>query len=240
MIFKPLASSSAGNAYLVADGACRVLLECGISLTRLRKGLDYQVSSLAACLITHEHKDHAGHVDKLVKEGVSVYASPGTCRALGQEGISPFCLPAGRNMGTPFTVGSFTVVPFRTFHDAADPVGFLLRDSRGEVLVFATDTAGLAYRFPGVTILAVEANYDDQIIGMSTAIPEDRKKRVRSSHMEIGRLCQWLRGLDLTDCRELWLLHLSDASSHEDRFVELAEACVPGHVIVRAAKKREV
>lgn len=237
MIFTPIASSSAGNAYLVADGACRVLLECGISFRKLQHGLDYQVSGLAACLVTHEHKDHAGHIAQLIKCGVPVMASPGTCKALEQEGITPFCMPSGRNMGPPFGVGSFTVVPFRTFHDAAEPVGFLLRDSKGETLAFATDTAGLAYRFPGVTILALEANYDDEIISRSTALPEERKKRVRNSHMEINRLCSYLRTLDLEQCRELWLLHLSDSSSHEGRFVDLAERSVPAHVIVRAAAK---
>lgn len=237
MIFKPIASSSAGNAYLVTDGDCSLLLECGISLKRLQKALDYRVSALDGCLLTHEHHDHAGHVGKLVKLGVPILASPGTVKALGQEGITPFCLPAERNMGPPFQVGTFTVVPFRTFHDATEPVGFLLRDSGGEVLVFATDTAGLAYQFPGVNILALEANYDDQIIGCSTAMPEERKKRVRSSHMEIGVLCDFLRGLDLSVCRELWLLHLSDSASNEGRFVVMAEEAVPAYVAVRAAAK---
>lgn len=237
MRFTPIASSSAGNAYLVQDGACSVLLECGINMKRLRQGTSYQVSRLAGCLLTHEHNDHAGHAGKLARLGVQVWASPGTCKALGQEGIIPFCLPAGRNMGPPFQVGTFTVVPFRTFHDAAEPVGYLLRDSGGEVLVFATDTAGLAYQFGKVTILALEANYDDELIALSRAIPEERRKRVRNSHMEINRLCSYLQTLDLSACRELWLLHLSDASSNEGRFVALAEEAVPNHVTVRAARR---
>lgn len=236
MRFTPIASSSAGNAYLVQDGDCALLLECGISMRRLMQGTDVRLSGLSGCLITHEHKDHAGHVARLIRMGVPCWASPGTVRALGQEGITPFCLPAGRNMGPPFQVGSFTVVPFRTFHDAAEPVGYLLRDSRGEVLVFATDTAGLGYRFPGVSVLALEANYQDEIIACSS-MPEERRKRVRSSHMEIGVLCEYLAGLELEQCRELWLLHLSDSSSHEARFIAMAEEAVPAHVIVRAAQR---
>lgn len=139
-------------------------------------------------------------------------------------------------MGLPFRLGPFTVVPFRTFHDAVEPVGYLIAAGRDQ-LVFATDTVGLAYKFPGVTILAVEANYDDEILSRNTRMPESRIKRVRNSHMEINRLCNWLETLDLSDCRELWLLHLSDASSHERRFIDLAERAVGPGITVRAAGK---
>ena len=237
MIFKPIASSSAGNAYLVTDGTSRLLLEAGIPFKRLQKALNFTAQTLDGCLITHEHKDHAGHIKGLLACGVSVYASPGTAQALDQEGVTPFLMPEGRNMGPPFCVASFTVVPFRTFHDAAEPVGYLILGVDGERLVFATDTVGLNYRLPGVTILALEANYDDEILSQNTRMPETRKKRVRNSHMEINRLCQYLEGLDLTGCRELWLLHLSDASSNEGRFVDLAERAVGPRIIVRAAQK---
>lgn len=237
MTFEPIASSSAGNAYLVSDGGSRILLECGIPFRRLQQALDYTAQTLDGCLVTHEHKDHAGHVGKLLACGVPVYVSPGTAQALPEEPVTPFLMPPGRNMGPAFRVGTMTVVPFRTFHDAAEPVGFLVRGRDGEELVFATDTAGLAYRFPGVTILAVEANYEEERLARNTRIPDARAKRIRSTHMEIRRLCQYLKELDLTGCRELWLLHLSDASSSEGLFVDLAERAVGPGVVVRAARK---
>ena len=237
MRFEPIASSSHGNAYLVEDAGCRLLLEAGIPFRRLQRALDYRVQQLAACLITHEHKDHAGHVAKVLECGVPVYASPGTARALGLEGLTPFPLPAGGNLGPPFAVGTLTVVPFRVFHDAAEPVGYLLRGSDGEQLAFATDTGGLAYKFPGVQILALEANYDDELLSRCIRLPDTVKQRVRATHMEIGRLCAYLEGLDLSACRELWLLHLSDASSHEGRFVDLVERAVGSGVHVRAAPR---
>ena len=41
----------------------------------------------------------------------------------------------------------------------------------------------------------------------------------------------------LSACRELWLLHLSDACSDEGRFIRAVRGCVPGHVAVRACPK---
>ena len=236
MIFTPIASSSAGNAYLVTEGESCLLLEAGVSFRRIQQATDYQAQRLEGCLITHEHKDHSGHVKKLLENGVRVYASPGTARTLEEQEIIPFPLAEGKNMSPPFRLGPFTVVAFRTFHDAAEPVGYLIA-AGGEQLIFATDTVGLAYRFPGVTILAVEANYDDEILSRNTGLPESRIKRVRNSHMEINRLCQWLEGLDLSHCKELWLLHLSDASSNESRFIDLAERAVGPGIAVRAAGK---
>lgn len=237
MIFRPIASSSAGNAYLVEDGGSRILLECGIPFRRLQKALDYTAQELDGCLITHEHKDHAGHIEHLIWCGVPVYASPGTVKVLQKDQVIPFLLPEGRNMGPAFRVGSFTVVPFRTFHDAAEPVGYLLRGGDGEELVFATDTVGLAYKFPAATIFALEANYEEERLARNPHIPEARAKRVRSTHMEIGRLCRYLKTLDLSGCREVWLLHLSNASSNEGLFVDLVSRVTGPHVSVRAAPK---
>lgn len=239
MRFFPIASSSHGNAYLVESGRSRVLLECGIPWKRLQAALDYRAPELDGCLLTHEHKDHAGHVDKLLACGVPVYASPGTVEALaldGVEGVLPLLLPRGRNLGPAFRLGGLTVVPFRTFHDAAEPVGYLLRDGEEE-LVFATDTVGLAYRFPDVTILALEANFEEERLARCTRLPEAVSKRIRSTHMEIRRLCGYLQSLDLTRCREVWLLHLSDSSSSEGLFVDLVERAVGPGIAVRAAKR---
>lgn len=237
MIFKPIASSSQGNAYLVSDGDSRILLDCGVPFKRLQAALDYAVHELDGCLLTHEHKDHAGHVDKLLKRGVDVYATPGTINALELEDIHPLLMLPGNDLGAPLKLGGFVVVPFRTFHDAAEPVGYLIRGRDGEKLVFATDTVGLAYRFPGVSIFAIEANYKEDILGRNTRMPESVVKRVRNSHMEIDRLCDFLRSQDLSDCHEVWLLHLSDASSNEGLFVDLVERAVGPDIVVRAAAK---
>ena len=63
--------------------------------------------------------------------------------------------------------------------------------------------------------------------------------RITNSHMELSRLCGWLSSLDLSQCRELYLLHLSDSCSNEGRFVDEVERCVPKHVRVTACPKQK-
>lgn len=229
MTFTSIASSSKGNCYLAGDGETAILLECGLPFRRIKQALGFDLSGVGACLVSHEHKDHARSVMELLKAGVPVFASQGTAQTLGCGLIAP---AADR---VQFRVGSLEILPFATFHDGAEPLGFLIYSRRdGERLAFATDTVNLAYRFPGVNLLAVEANYDKDILARCSKMPDKVKDRVKNSHMEIGTLCRYLQTLDLSQCRTVFLLHLSAAASDEGDFVRRAQRAVPDHVQVIA------
>lgn len=233
MTFTSLASSSRGNCYVVSDGETAILLECGISFRRIKKGLSFDLSNIRACLVSHEHKDHAKSVKDVIKSGVEVFASEGTADALGCDLITAV---ADRIQ---FQVGSLEIMPFATFHDAAEPLGFLIYSrTDGERLVFATDTVNLGYRFPGVNHLALEANYDKDILARCERMPEKVRHRVTNSHMEIGMLCQYLRTLDLSTCRTIYLLHLSNAASNEGNFIDRVRQAVPPNVQVIACAEQ--
>lgn len=233
MKFEALASSSHGNAYIVSDRDTRILLECGVSHKKLQKLSGFSLSEFKACLVSHEHKDHAKSVEELISRGMDVYMSPGTSEALGYTDLAKLI----ENMEQ-FNVGSFDIVPFTTFHDAKEPLGFLIKSrADGDVLAFATDTVNLRYQFPGLNILAIEANYDKDILARCEKLPEKIRHRIENSHMEIDTLCDYLRSLDLSVCREIHLLHLSDATSHEEKFINKVKKAVPEGIKVTACKK---
>ena len=232
MKFKALASSSSGNAYIVSDKDTRILLECGVSHQKLQKLSGFRLSEFQACLVSHEHKDHAKAVADLVSRGMAVYMSPGTADALETDAVNLI-----EHMEQ-FNVGSLDIVPFTTFHDAAEPLGFLIKSRvDGDVLAFATDTVNLRYKFPGLNILAIEANYDKHILERCERMPEKVRYRITNSHMEIDTLCDYLRSLDLSQCREIHLLHLSDATSHEGHFLNKVARAVPKGIEITACEK---
>lgn len=227
MTFTSLASSSRGNCYVASDGETAILLECGISFRRIKKELGFDLSTIRGCLVSHEHKDHAKSVMDMIKSGIEVFASEGTAEALDCALITPV------EAGAQFRVGSLEIMPFRTWHDAKEPLGFLIYSRQdGERLVFATDTVNLGHTFPGVNLLALEANYDKDILDRCERMPEKVRHRVTNSHMEIQTLCRYLRTLDLSECRALYLLHLSNAASSEGYFIERVRQVVPQHVQV--------
>ena len=232
MRFEALASSSSGNAYIVSDQDTRILLECGVSHNKLQKLSGFKLSEFQACLVSHEHKDHAKAVADLISRGMDVYMSQGTAEALETDGVKLI------ESMEQFNVGSLDIVPFTTFHDAAEPLGFLVKSRvDGDVLAFATDTVNLRYKFPGLNILAIEANYDKQILERCERIPEKVRYRITNAHMEIDTLCDYLRSLDLSECREIHLLHLSDATSHEGHFINKVARAVPRGIEITACKK---
>ena len=232
MKFEALASSSAGNAYIVNDGETRILLECGITHKKLLKLSGFSLSEFKACLVSHEHKDHAKCVDELISRGMDVYMSYGTATALEVEEAN--LIEAMEQ----FNVGSLDIVPFSTFHDAREPLGFLIKSRvDGDVLAFATDTVNLRYKFPGLNILAIEANYDKVVLERCEKLPDKVRHRIEKSHMEIGTLCEYLRELDLSKCREIHLLHLSDATSREAEFISKVASSVPRGIKITACGK---
>ena len=233
MKFESLASSSHGNAYIVSDSDTHILLECGVSHKQLQKLSGFSLSEFRACLVSHEHKDHAKSVAELLSRGMEVYMSPGTAEALDAEGFVKLIEHMEQ-----FNVGSFDIVPFTTFHDAAEPLGFLIKSRvDGDVLAFATDTVNLRYKFPGLNILAIEANYESCVLERSEKMPEKVRHRITNSHMEIDTLCDYLRSLDLSECREIHLLHLSDSTSREEKFIDKVARVVPRGIKITACKK---
>ena len=233
MKFESLASSSAGNAYVVSDRDTRILLECGVSHKKLQKLSGFTLADFKGCLVSHEHKDHAKSVDELILRGMDIYMSAGTAEVL-EKTDTVHLIEAMEQ----FNVGTLDIVPFSVFHDSKEPLGFLIKSRvDGDVLAFATDTVNLRYRFPDLNILAIEANYDKVILAQCEKLPDKVRHRIENSHMEIDALCDYLRSLDLSVCREIHLLHLSDATSHEEKFINKVKKAVPEGIKVTACKK---
>ncbi len=230
MTFTSIASSSHGNCYVLYDSQTKLLLECGISIKRIRRHVD--LSNVRACLLSHEHKDHSKAVREILKSGVPVYASQGTADALDCSLISPVA-----HLGQ-FQIGSLDVIPFNVFHDAAEPLGYLVHSRLDEDrLVFATDTVNLNYRFPGVNLLALECNYSAQLLAQCKKLPDKLRKRISNTHMEINTLCNYLQALDLSSCRSVYLLHLSRAASSAGDFVRRVRFSLPPGVEVIACEE---
>ena len=120
-----------------------------------------------------------------------------------------------------FNVGTWTILPFDTQHDAKEPLGFLLANQFGDKLLFATDTYYIKYRFNDLSIIAVECNFSRDILETNVkrgAVPEVLKNRLLTSHFSLENVKEFLRANDLSKVREIWLLHLSDGNSDAERF----------------------
>ena len=232
MEFKSYCSSSAGNLYELTDSAgASILLECGVSHRKLRKLTGFR-SDYQGCLVTHSHQDHGKAAKQLMLDGMELYMSHGTAMELGLEHVNIV------KHNDEFAVGDFLIKAFNVYHDTDEPLGWLIRSKvDGDILVFATDTVNLRYKFPGINLLAIEANYDKDLLAEREHVPDKVRHRVTNTHMEISVLCDYLRTLDLSNCREVYLLHLSDGQSNARDFEERVRKCVPEHTRVTVCPK---
>lgn len=237
MKFDPLMSSSHGNVYIISDGHTHILLECGVTYKKLQQLCGFQTANFDACIISHEHKDHSAAVKQVITAGVPVYMSNGTAEALE---LPEKLLDLAQEMtaGEQFCVGTIDVLPFATYHDAKEPLGFVMRSRiDGDVFAYAIDTVNIPYNYPNANILALEANFERAILDRCEKMPEKVRHRIANTHMEIDILCGILQRMDLSKCRELHLLHLSDATSHEGHFINKVARVVPRHVKVSACPR---
>ncbi|MDR2657550.1 MAG: hypothetical protein LBB86_06965 [Oscillospiraceae bacterium] len=211
----PYASSSKGNFYEVWDGYSRILLECGVPPKRMRVLCGRQLSDYGACLITHEHSDHAkaASAAELGMLGVRLCASAGTFDALNLQFRHGYDCSIAR-AGELIDIAGYHVMPFPVFHDCAEPLCYGI-ESRvtGERLFFAVDTSCLLGTGEGFDEIALECNYSEDYL-MDSKLDHVVVERIRRNHMSIERVLEWLKASDLTRTRLIWLLHIS--ANHGD------------------------
>lgn len=52
---KVINSCSGGNSYILQSDTGSLLIECGVPFKRIQKALDFDLSNVQGCLISHAH-----------------------------------------------------------------------------------------------------------------------------------------------------------------------------------------
>jgi phosphoribosyl 1,2-cyclic phosphodiesterase len=212
-----VASSSAGNMYLLDNGQSRLMVECGIPWAKAVAALNYNLSGISGILLSHEHGDHSKGIRHAKGSGIDIYLSKGTAEVMDLSGhrIHVMMPQVYRNID-----GGWAVYPFPVRHDAAEPFGFVV-DSGADRLLFLTDTFYNSLLIPGVTHLITECNFSKEIISQRLAagqIAAELYSRVRRSHMSLEKVLEMIRANEWNILQEIHLIHLSDGNSDEALF----------------------
>ncbi|MGV8149671.1 MAG: MBL fold metallo-hydrolase [Alkaliphilus sp.] len=242
MILKVLGSSSKGNCYLLQSDKETLketlIIECGVSFLEVKKSLNFDLSSVVGCLITHEHKDHCKYVENVFATGIKVFASGGTIKQMGVNGHLIFHTPPERV----FSLGGYTILPFSTKHDCIEPLGFLIKHKEMGTMLFATDTYYLEYVFENLNHILIECNYSNEILDRNIEkgyMPKSLKKRVLFSHFSLDNVKDFLKANDMRTVNNIVLLHLSDANSNAKEFKSEIES-LTGKMVYVADKGLEI
>ncbi|MBQ6595219.1 MAG: MBL fold metallo-hydrolase [Clostridia bacterium] len=233
LFFSPLFSGSSGNCLYVGDQRSHILVDAGVSASRIltslrRIGVDPK--TLSALLVTHEHSDHIKGIGILSRKfDIPVYATSGTWLAM-EDKIGSVSAENRRVIRPEedFYIGDIDITAFPTPHDASEPVGFSF--SLGEArFCVATDIGCVKDQWMeyviGSDAVLLESNYDPNMLAAGP-YPYALKQRIHSrrghlSNDDAGKAAVRLVG---SGTRFIILGHLSK----ENNFPELALQIVSG------------
>lgn len=220
-------SGSNGNCYYVGTEKTAVLIDAGISCRETIRRMDQlglEIDRVKAIFISHEHSDHISGLPVLAKKyALPVYITESTQRS-GRLSLDPsrlFRFQSEENI----PIGDLHVLPFRKYHDAADPHSFVVSTAGTHVAVL-TDIGQICEKvihyFKQCHAVFLESNYDKDML-MNGAYPLHLKKRISDGegHLSNAEALNLFRQNRHPELQHLILSHLSQNNNDPKRVEQL-------------------
>lgn len=227
--FCVLASGSKGNCCYISDGTTDILIDMGISATRVEKCLSVLGVNpdTVRVLVTHAHSDHINGLKIFCKKHVlaKVICQREVAVAVAREqGISP--LVASRS----FRVGDMNVTALPVSHDVPC-FGYVVSSGEHSVAV-VTDIGVVSLEqmnaLSSCGIVMLESNHDVDMLKVNPRYNAMLKRRILSeyghlSNVDCAAACAYLAA---SGVKRFVLAHLSEENNNP----ELAIATVTGSI----------
>lgn len=140
-------TGSTGNSYYIkADNGEILLLDAGLPIADIKKGINYEIDKVVGCLVTHSHLDHSLSVDKIVN-------------------FTPVWKPYESEHKKQHThFGCFDVTSFDVPH-SVECRAFLIKVD-GLTILYATDFEYIPYNLTKqkINVALIEMNYQQKIM----------------------------------------------------------------------------
>lgn len=225
-----------GNCLYVESENTKLLIDAGVSLKKIEKGLEtlnISPSSLDGILVTHEHSDHIQSLGNLSKKfNLPVYANSETFDNMSKqtdkipaENIKKF------KVAEKFEIKDLEINPFSIPHDAANPCGFSISNNSDKISI-ATDighmTNDILKQLEDSKFILLESNYDTEVLKYSK-YPYLLKQRIAgpNGHLSNEVASKVINYLLQGNLKTAMLGHLSK----ESNFPELAYQTVVDELI---------
>lgn len=149
MILRCLGSGSSGNCYLLSTETETLILDCGLPIREIKKGLNWEISKVVWVLCSHIHSDHSKAVNDFENMGIPVF--------------KPYEIKTNTQNKW---LGSFQITTFDLPHNGTENRGFFIRTLENERILYLTDFEYCRYRFTEqkVNHILVECNYQEELV----------------------------------------------------------------------------
>lgn len=216
MNLKVLGSGSSGNCYLLEHNNQILILDCGIPIKEIKKGLIFDLSKIAGVIVTHEHLDHS----KSLKD-------------FHNMGIPTLAPNESEKMWVKRNFGDFKVQSFDLPHNNTKNVGFLIEVDNQKIL-YMTDLEYCAYSFAKMNInhILIECNYIDEQVDKDIPNYEHKIK----GHCSLKTCKNFIKENNSNALRSVILVHLGSGIEDSGQIVEEVKKIVNFDVFVDYAK----
>jgi phosphoribosyl 1,2-cyclic phosphodiesterase len=230
-----LASGSKGNATLIEFKDDQYLIDCGLTYRQLKLRLEKQnkrLDNLKGIFITHEHRDHVSGLRVLLNNHqVPIYLSEGTHKGLDKRFTGPIDQKLIHFLREEELVllDGFKVLPFNTYHDAIEPLGFKFIENNHS-FVYMTDTGYFPLRkydlIRNASIYMVESNYESEML-LESERPWMLKRRILDDqgHLSNEDSANLLLDIIGEKTQTIILAHLSEDCNLDDVAKETYGVC---------------
>lgn len=203
-----LSSGSSGNCYILECGNEQLIIELGVSWKEILKGLNYDLSKVQACLVSHQHLDHSKSIPNAIKYGLQVVS----CEEVRIIHPQVKVLKKGVKM----RLGGFSVQAIPLQHNC-ECYGFLIEHNSIGKLIFCTDTNSVPYRFKGINHWLIESNYSNDLL-IDNMCNDTYSQSASENHMEIEDTIEVLKQNYSSELQTIILCHLSNGNSNAELF----------------------
>jgi len=228
MKLKVLGSSSAGNSYIFESDNSALIVEAGYPLKEVLKAINFDREKIQGCLVSHEHGDHSKYIKDYLNNGIKCLTPPYYSQLLNNMNAytveEQTSIKVGDNRG-------FVCTPLEMIHDV-ECYGYTIYHPEMGSVLFITDTEYVPHDlgFFKFSHIMIEANYGEDIIRKkmqtdATMIPHLR--HIMKGHLSIENCISYLTKMDLSECNDIILLHLSDNNSNEKDFIKRVRSAFP-------------
>ena len=211
MTLKCIGSGSTGNCYLLtSDSGETLILDCGIPIKEIKKGLNWNIKDVVGVLCTHQHSDHNKSLKDFINMGIPVFA--------------PYLSLESMKMETEFNIRMFdlTTIDGNWTHTHADgtpcPIfGFLITHKEMGRMLYVTDTNLIKWKFKGINHILLGTNYDKDLVNVDN---QSKANHVFRGHLSIDTACEFVKANNSNDLQNVIMCHLSSENADSDSFIE--------------------
>lgn len=221
MTLKCISTSSDGNSFILTnDSGKHLMIEAGLPLPELKKGLDYDIENWQGLVVSHEHLDHSLSVSKIRKMGIPIY--------------QPYKFTDKPRMRT--QIGDFLIDSFPVPHNGTENRGMII-DVDDQKIAFMVDLEYCPYdlsKIP-INILFIECNYIEELV--DDDIPNLRHKVLGHCSLDtcIGIIQNCKKHL-----RKVILIHASKGvTMNKEKALKTIRENIPTYINVEFAKDGE-